>query len=303
MQTGDSVLITNTAGVILFVNPAFEQITGHAAADVLGRTPSFLNAGVHHKFFFDTLWRVIRGGQVFRGVISNRHKNGDVYQHEQTITAIRDEADEITHFLSTGRDVTERQLVATRFEYLASHDLLTGLPNRGLFMDRLAQAMLRCQREPSNLALLFIDVDRFKRINDSHGHSVGDEVLVEVARRLRSAVRNEDSVARLGGDEFTIIIERLEQPDGSNRVGQSVIAAFDAPFEMDGRSFSVGVSVGIAVYPGDGDDQGTLLKHADIAMFHAKAAGRCNYAQFGEVQKNAAPAPFSRADAPGGAGR
>jgi diguanylate cyclase (GGDEF)-like protein/PAS domain S-box-containing protein len=287
-QTADAVLIVTAAGVIQYVNPAFEQATGYLASEAVGRTPALLKSGAHPLEFFTALWKTVTSGEVFRGVITNRRKNGDLFHEEKTITPIRDHKGEITHFVSTGRDVTERLLAAARFEYLANHDVLTGLPNRGLFMDRLSQALLRSQREQTNLALLFLDVDRFKAINDSRGHSVGDNVLVEVAARLRSLVRDEDSVARLGGDEFTVIVEGLKKPADSGRVGEAIITAFAEPFKVDGEEFLVGVSIGIASFPGDGTDLNTLLKHADIAMFYAKASGRSTCAHFGEVKKGAA---------------
>jgi diguanylate cyclase (GGDEF)-like protein/PAS domain S-box-containing protein len=282
-QTGDAVLIATADGVIQFVNPAFEQLTGFTAAEAIGRTPALLKSGSHPDAFFSALWKTIANGEVFRGVISNRRKNGALYHEEKTITPIRDGQGVITHFVSTGRDVSDRLLATARFEYLANHDSLTGLPNRALFMDRLAQAVLRSQREQTGLALLFIDVDHFKAINDGFGHGAGDAVLVEVGSRLRSAVRDEDSVARLGGDEFTVIVEGLKNPADSSRVGQAIIASFKTPFMLDGKALKVGVSVGIAAFPEDGGDVNALLKHADIAMFCAKASGRNTCAHFGEV--------------------
>lgn len=288
MQTADIVVITGADGIIRFVNPAFERITGYVSPEVLGKTSAVLKSGCHSMAFFATLWRSISAGEVFRGIITNRRKNGDHYHEEKTITPIRDDCGRISHFVSTGRDVTERLLAAARCEHLANHDSLTGLPNRALFMDRLAQAMLRCQREQSELALLFVDLDHFKVINDSLGHCIGDEVLAKVAERLRGVVRDEDSVARLGGDEFTVIVEGLKRPTDSSRVSQAIIDALGAPFQVDGREFSLGASVGIASYPDDGTDLSTLLKHADIAMYCAKASGRNAYAYFSEIREGAA---------------
>ena len=286
LQTADAVIITTVAGVIVFVNPAFVQTTGYTAAEVIGRTPAAVQSGVHPVEFYTALWKTITGGEVFCGVLANRRKNGDLYHEEKTIAPIRDERGEITHFVSTGRDVTERLLAAARCEHLANHDSLTGLPNRALFIDRLTQAMLRCQREQTELALLFIDLDRFKAINDSLGHSVGDDVLSQVAERLRSVVRDEDSVARLGGDEFTVIVEGLKRKTVSSRVSQAIIDTFAAPFMVDGRELSVGASVGIATFPGDGTDLSSLLRHADIAMYCAKASGRNTYAYFSDTRKS-----------------
>lgn len=284
-QTADSVVIVSIDGRIQFVNPAFEQLTGFSAAEAIGCTPALVKSGTHSLEFFAALWKVIIAGEVFRGVITNRRKNGTLYHEEKTITPIRNKQGVITHFVSTGRDVSDRLLATARFEYLANHDVLTGLPNRALFMDRLAQAVLRSQREQTSLALLFVDVDHFKAINDGFGHSAGDEVLIEVGSRLRSAVRDEDSVARLGGDEFTVIVEGLKHPADSSRVGQAIIAAFKSPFLLNGQSLQVGVSIGIASFPDDSDDVDTLLKHADMAMFCAKASGRNTSRHFGEAQR------------------
>lgn len=238
-QAGDAVTITSAAAVIQFVNPAFERDTGYAAAEAIGRTPGILNSGMHPPEFFAALWKTIRQGQVFREIFTNRRKNGDIFYEEKTITPIRDEAGEITHFVSTGRDVTARVLAETRLDYLANYDVLTNLPNRRLFMDRLGQAICRCRRDAGGLALLYVDLDRFKVINDTLGHTAGDQLLCQVAQRLRSVVREEDSVARVGGDEFTVILEGGKSPADSTRVAEAILAAFDAPFEIDGRKLYV----------------------------------------------------------------
>lgn len=285
MQTDDAVTITSEDGVIQFVNPAFERDTGYTSAEVVGQTPAILKSGAHPPEFFAGLWKTIRSGRVFHDVFTNRHKNGSLYYQEKLITPIFDEAGKITHFVSTGHDVTARVLAESRMEYLANYDPLTKLPNRRLFMDRLSQAMLRCQRDASCFALLFIDLDRFKVINDTLGHSVGDRVLEKVAERLRSAVREEDSVARLGGDEFIVILEGIGAPGDSLRVAEAIISAFGPPFDIEERVLYLGVSIGISTYPDDGDDAESLVKRADIAMFHAKASGRSAFVSFSSIME------------------
>ena len=284
-QTGDSVVITSAEGVIQFVNPAFELATGYCSAEAVGQTPAIVKSGIHPAEFFAQLWNTITKGEVFRGVFTNRRKTGDLYHEEKTITPIRDESGRISHFISTGRDVSERIYSNACLEHQANHDLLTGLPNRSLFLDRLAHAMRHASREGGKVALLFIDLDRFKAINDSFGHDVGDRVLIKVAERLRSVVREEDSVARIGGDEFTVILEGLKSPADSGRVAAELVAAFEAPLEIDGQMLEIGASVGIATYPEDGDGIELLLRRADVAMFHAKDSGRSTYAHFSALME------------------
>lgn len=282
-QAGDAIAIASAAGIIEFVNPAFERDTGYSAGEAIGQTPNILNSGTHPSEFFSALWKTIRRGEVFREVFTNRRKNGDIYYEEKTITPIRDAGGEITHFVSTGRDVTTRVLAEARLDYLANYDVLTCLPNRSLFMDRLGQAIRHCQRDENGLTLFFVDLDRFKVINDTLGHKEGDLLLGKVAQRLCSAVCAEDTVARVGGDEFTVIVDSLRSPTGSSRVAEAIIAAFAAPFEINGRKLYVGVSIGSAIFPQDGEDVESLVKHADIAMFHAKASGRSTHVSFSAV--------------------
>lgn len=279
-QTGDSVAITAATGIILFVNPAFERTTGYSSAEAIGQTPAIVKSGVHPPEFFAHLWKCISAGEVFRGVITNRRRNGDLYHEEKTITPIHDENGKLSHFISTGRDVTERMLTHACLEHQANHDALTGLPNRSLFFDRLAHALRRGQREAGRVALLFVDLDRFKYINDRFGHDTGDRVLIKVAGWLQSVVREEDSVARIGGDEFAVILEGLKAPTDSDRVAATLIAALSSPFVIDDQTLNVGASIGIATYPEDGDNIDLLLNRADIAMFHAKESGRSTYAHF-----------------------
>lgn len=285
MQTDDAVTITSDKGVIQFVNPAFERDTGYSSAEVVGQTPAIMKSGAHPPEFFAGLWKTIRSGKVFHGVFTNRHKNGELYYQEKLITPIFGEAGKITHFVSTGHDVTARVLAESQMAYLANYDSLTKLPNRRLFMDRLSQAMLRCQRDAACFALLFIDLDRFKVINDTLGHSIGDRVLEKVAERLRAAVREEDTVARLGGDEFIVILEGIGAPADSLRVAEAIIAAFAPPFDIEDRVLYLGVSIGISTYPDDGEDAESLVKRADIAMFHAKASGRSASVTFSHVME------------------
>lgn len=285
MQTGDAVMIASAGGVIEFVNPAFERDSGYSISETVGCSTNLLNSGRHPPEFFDSLWKTIRAGEVFRDVFINRRKSGEIFYDDKTITPIRDAAGGITHFVSTGRDVTERFRAESRLQYLENYDVLTNLPNRSAFMTRLGEAIVRCQQERSAIALLHIDLDRFKNINDTLGHSAGDRLLKLVAGRLLATVPNSESVARLGGDEFSIMIEGITQPGESERIAQEVVSAFAEPFHLNGRRLYVNASVGIATYPNDSDDAESLVKHADIAMFHAKLSGRATWVNFSSVME------------------
>jgi diguanylate cyclase (GGDEF)-like protein/PAS domain S-box-containing protein len=285
MQTDDAVMITSERGVIQFVNPSFERISGYSAREVVGQTPNLLRSGEHSPEFFAALWHALRRGEVFRGVFINRHRSGRLYYEEKTITPIRDASGGVTHYVSTGRDVTERVLSDARLDLLAHYDVLTGLPNRTLFMDRLERAIARCRRDAGRVAVLFVDLDRFKTINDTLGYQAGDALLRQAAERLCATVRFEDSVARLGADEFTVILEGPGEATACARVAEAIAAAFARPFVIDGRTLYVGASVGVAAYPGDGGDAASLVKHADIALFHAKSRGRSTCVHYSGVME------------------
>lgn len=285
MQSGDAVLITSASGVIEFVNPAFERDSGYTASEAVGRQPSLVNSGQHPAEFFARLWKTIRAGEVFRGVFTNRRKSGEIYYDDKTITPLRDAAGAITHFVSTGRDVTERVRSDSRLAYLTNYDALTTLPNRSALMERLAQAVQRCRYERAGITLLHIDLDRFKNINDTLGHGAGDRLLKLVGERLSAVVLNPETVARLGGDEFAVFFEGGLQHGESEGFAQELVSTFSRPFEIDGRKLYVNVSVGIAAYPSDSDDVESLIKHAEIAMFHAKLSGRATWVSFSSVME------------------
>lgn len=276
-QTADSVLITDVNGLIEYVNPAFEHNTGYTSAEAVGQTPRLVKSGQHEQAFYEKLWATILAGKVFRAVVTNRRKDGSLYSEEKTITPIRDENRRITHFVSTGQDITERMQVQQRLQYLAYHDVLTGLPNRTLFMDRLEHALRRAPRTPRSAAVLFLDVDRFKVINDTLGHDIGDRLLHALAERLKSCVRDADTVARLSGDEFAILLEDLSSTDDVVRVARKILQAFANPFDLGDRELFVTTSIGVSIYPEDGKSDHDLLKSADTAMYRAKEAGRNTY--------------------------
>lgn len=272
-QSDDMVLITNATGSIIYVNPSFERVTGYSGDEVIGKSPAMLQSGKHSREFYQDLKRTLQAGKPFHSVFINRRRNGDLYHEQKTITPLFGPDGKVSHYVSTAKDITERIQDQRWMEHLASYDLLTDLPNRRLFADQFSQAMQRASRDGSRLALLFLDLDRFKTINDSLGHNAGDLLLRSVADRLRACARKEDTVARLGGDEFAIVLERLNQFEDAARVAQMVINAFDEAFKLEGREVYLSTSIGIACYPDHGDNPEHLLKHADIAMYQAKAAG------------------------------
>ena len=401
-QTADSVMITNRDGVIEYVNPAFELTTGYASAEALGHKPSLMKSGQHDNTFYRELWATILRGEPYRGVFTNRRKDASLYYEEKTITPLRDTHGDITHFVSTGKDISERihaetsvraseehlrtiidtepeciKLLGSRgqlidmnaaglsmiqadnlaqvvgkplhhlvlpehrkaflaltqsvlqgnkgmlvFEieglkgarrwlethavpmtthagdivllgvtrditdrkraedqlvYLAHHDELTGLANRTLFHDRLQQAMIEAERHERLVAAVFMDLDRFKNVNDTLGHRAGDQLLKAVAERLLGAVRRGDTVARLSGDEFTIVLSDMAHVDDAARVAQKILDVFTLPFHIDGRDIFIGASLGITIFPSDTRDVETMLSNADIAMYRAKEVGRNNY--------------------------
>jgi len=276
-KTADSVVITDRNGVIEYVNAAFVETTGFSRTEVIGQRPSIVSSGRHDQAFYQRLWECILDGRDFRDVLVNKRKDGTLYYEEMTITPLRDALGEITHFVSTGKDITERMQTQEHLHFLAHHDVLTELPNRSLFIERLEHALQQHRRNGRQLAVLFLDLDRFKNINDTLGHEAGDLLLQAVAERLQSCVRNVDTVARLGGDEFTLLVEDVEDSDHLRLVAQKVLSILAEPINLFDHELFVTTSIGIAVCPNDGDDALSLLKHADTAMYKAKESGRNTY--------------------------
>lgn len=276
-QTADMVLITNVDGIIEYVNPAFETTTGYSREDAVGNKPGILRSGKHEPQFYQRLWETILRGDVFSEVFINVRKDGSIYYEEKTITPIRDQRGEITHFISTGKDISERMRVQERLHYMAHHDALTKLPNRTLFMDRLRQAMARARWHKRLIAVMFLDLDRFKTINDSLGHLIGDQLLIQLTQRLSSGVRAGDTIARFGGDEFAILLDDIASEKDISQLAKKILDTMIPSFVIQGRELFMTASIGVSIFPNDGEDPDTLLRNADVAMYRAKDMGRNNY--------------------------
>ncbi len=276
-----AIMITDRASRIIAVNPGFERLTGFPAGEVLGRTPALLKSGRHDAEFYRGMWQTLLDQGAWQGEIWDRRKDGTHYPKWLSITALRTGPEQqITHFIAAFNDLTVSKLAEERIRALAYHDPLTGLPNRLLLHDRLRCALANARRGRGTLAVLFLDLDHFKYVNDSLGHAVGDRLLAEIARRLKACVREVDTVARVGGDEFVIVLEHLHQRADAVAIVDKIHAAFAPPIDIDGRELHASASLGIALHPDDGEDAETLMRNADTAMYQAKAAGRDTYQFF-----------------------
>ncbi len=272
-QAGEAILVTDPAGIIQTINPAFTRITGYSREEALGRPIKMLKSGNHSPPFYAAIWEALLGRGFWQGEIWNRRKNGEIYPEWLTINRVDDGNGALQHFVAVFSDITSIKDSQRKVEYLATHDTLTGLPNRALFHDQLRHALARARRDKSRVALMFIDLDHFKSINDNLGHDAGDELLRQAALRLKALVRDVDTVARLGGDEFTAVLQDADD-EVANQVGRRILDDLATAFDIGGRSLFVSASVGIAFYPEDGGDSATLIKAADNAMYRAKEQGR-----------------------------
>ncbi|MEN5149715.1 bifunctional diguanylate cyclase/phosphodiesterase [Pseudomonas orientalis] len=273
-STAEGVLITDTRQNISAVNRAFSEITGYSEAEALGHTPRLLASGLHDSAFYAAMWHQLTTQGHWQGEISNRRKNGELYPSWLTISAVRNSDQVVTHFVAVFADISSLKLAQARLDYQAHHDPLTGLPNRTLFESRL-QAALTGQQESGNQgAVLFLDLDRFKHINDSLGHPVGDLLLKDIAVRLKEQLRDIDTVARLGGDEFIILLPGLQQASDAQYLANKLLDCFTPPFQAGEHEFFISASIGTSLYPQDGTDVATLVKNADAAMYRSKAKGR-----------------------------
>jgi diguanylate cyclase (GGDEF)-like protein/PAS domain S-box-containing protein len=279
----DGIMITDPHGIILDVNQAFCHLTGYSHDETVGQSYRILDSGHHDEAFFAQMFETIAREDHWLGEIWNRTKSGAISVVLMTISAVRDASAQLTHYVGVFTDITRKKESEWRLEHLAHHDALTDLPNRSLFRDRLFQAIKKSQRDEKALALLFIDLDRFKDVNDRLGHVAGDQLLVDAARRIASCVRNSDTVARLGGDEFTVVLQDVEDREAAAAVARDILKALATPFALDDESVTVSASIGIALCPLDASDPDTLTSAADQAMYDAKAQGRNGYSFSGNT--------------------
>jgi diguanylate cyclase (GGDEF)-like protein/PAS domain S-box-containing protein len=274
----EGMTVTDANQTILRINRAFSDLFGYAAEEVLGRTPRLLQSGRHDAAFYKTMWADIEHKGLWQGEVWSRRKNGEVFSEWLTVTTVFDSAGLITHYVATHTDITLRKSAEDEIKRLAFFDPLTNLPNRRLLADRLRQAVAHAKRERGCLALIFVDLDRFKPVNDRHGHAAGDQLLHAVAHRLRSCVRESDTVARVGGDEFVVLLDGISQAHDAMQVTEKIHEVLRESFLLaDGQRVNVSSSAGVALYPEHGQDEATLSHHADVAMYAAKAAGRDQY--------------------------
>ncbi|SDA39879.1 MULTISPECIES: EAL domain-containing protein [unclassified Janthinobacterium] len=273
----DGVMVVDADGIIVTINPAFTQITGYSEAEALGRHASLTRSARHDAAFYQALWDELAASGFWRGEIWNQRKNGEVYLEWLTISAVRDTRAGSTHYVGVFSDITLIKESQEKLDHMAHHDPLTALPNRLLFHDRLQHALLRAGRDQEQLAILFIDLDRFKNVNDTLGHHVGDELLQKVAGQLTARLREGDTLARLGGDEFIVLLERIDGEYGATQVAEKLVTMFEQPFTVAGHELFVTCSVGISLYPDDALDLNMLIRNADVAMYQAKARGRNGY--------------------------
>ena len=276
-QSAEGIFISDPQERILLVNSAFERLTGYSASEAVGQTPRILQSGRQDRAFYVSLWKSVLETGTWHGEIWNRRKSGEVYVEWLSISAVRDPKGNVTHFIGIFSDITARKQDEERMIHLAHYDALTDLPNRVLLTDRLNQLTKAADRTHSKVAVVFIDLDRFKEVNDSLGHDAGDLLLQTVAKRLSNAVRVEDTVARLGGDEFVVVFQGVHDVRDVAVLSQKLLACLAAPIALNDYEVTVTASLGISLYPDDAANAKEMIRNADAAMYQAKGAGRSTY--------------------------
>lgn len=273
-STAEGIVFTDLQQTITAVNRAFTEITGYSESEALGQTPRILASGLHDSAFYIAMWHQLSSEGHWQGEICNKRKNGETYPCWMTISAVRDSEHQITHFVAVFADISSLKHAQDRLDHQAHHDPLTNLPNRLLFENRLQQALSDPDRYGQQGAVLFLDLDRFKNINDSLGHPIGDLLLKAIALRLKEQLRDIDTVARQGGDEFIILLPALKNPSDAELIANKLLACFNAPFVAGEHELFISASIGTSIYPDDGTDVATLVKNADAAMYRSKLKGR-----------------------------
>lgn len=287
----EGIAVTDPLGTVIRINKAFTVVTGYREAEILGQNMSILQSGAHNPEFYQVMWDQIKSNRSWQGEITNKRKNGDQFIEWLTISSITDHQGDITHYVAIFSDITEKKMNTLQMQQLAYYDVLTGLPNRTLFFDRLKQGIIQAKRSKRHVALLFLDLDNFKEINDQFGHAAGDALLQQASKRLNSVVRKGDTVSRLGGDEFTIIVpdikDTVDYELHAASIAEKIINDISRPYTIADQQHSISVSIGISIFPNDGTGIADLLKHADTAMYQAKASGKNGYHFFSQQKFDA----------------
>jgi diguanylate cyclase (GGDEF)-like protein/PAS domain S-box-containing protein len=282
-QSPVSVIMTDVQGNIEYVNHAFEEATGYSAKEVLGRNPRILKSSNTPASTFEDLWKALVTGRSWQGELQNRKKDGTLFWERAYIAPVLDDSANITHFLAVKEDITLQKQQEEKIIHQANYDSLTNLPNRFLTLDRLSQLIKEAKRKNNLAAVLFLDLDDFKKVNDSISHEAGDKLLMQAANRLQNSVRIDDTVSRLGGDEFIVLLGNLSAAEEVYPIAEKLLSSFRKAFLLDGRELILTASIGISIYPNDGDSPTELLRHADTAMYHSKEQGRNTYNYFTET--------------------
>ncbi|RJQ40257.1 MAG: sensor domain-containing diguanylate cyclase [Nitrospiraceae bacterium] len=278
----EGIFITDSKYNITAVNPSFKDITGLSLEEVKGRNPAIMAAGHDDLGIYREVWDAVRFGGIWQGEIRNRHKSGVAYIAWLNISAIKNNEGNISNYVGVFTDITRRKITEDHLKRVANYDMLTGLPNRVLFNELLSHAVVQAKRDKKKLAVMFLDLDNFKTVNDTYGHDIGDMLLQEVAQRLKECIRQSDTVSRLSGDEFAVILNQIGDISNAVFVAQKILLAHSNLFYPGGFKIKVGVSIGISLYPEDSGDAEALLKNADAAMYLAKNSGKNNYRFFSE---------------------
>lgn len=274
------MLVVNADNKILFVNTAFEQITGYTEIEVLGEDPKILSSGRHSASFYEQMWEQINTHLKWSGKIWNKRQSGEIYPQWLEISVIQDDYGEVSHRLAVFSDISEKVAADEAINKLAFYDTLTNTPNRDLFLDRVNQKIREADRRGESFSILYLDLDYFKQINDTHGHDVGDKILIEVVQRIKSVIRKEDTLSRQGGDEFAILLDGNIELNHSEKLASKLIQLLSQPFGIKHQEMYLSASIGISHYPSHAKDYGSLIRFADIAMYEAKNSGRNAYKLF-----------------------
>jgi diguanylate cyclase (GGDEF)-like protein/PAS domain S-box-containing protein len=285
-NASEAFMLTDRFANIVSINPAFTAVTGYTREEVIGRNPRILQSGHHEQKFYEEMWATILKEGQWQGEIWNRRKNGEIYPEWLTISSIRDGNKRVTHFISVFTDITLRKRMEENLHQMTNFDALTGLPNREMLYDRLESAFERARQGNTKLGLIFFDLDRFKHVNETFGHKIGDELLRVVAERLLACMHAGDTVCRLGGDEFIILLESIQEIEEIAEIAQKILAGIAQSFKIQGYEMHTTASLGICIYPDDGADRTTLMKNADTALYRAIENGGNSY-QFYMAEMNA----------------